>query len=223
MGRLKRRVEVDATVRTRAIFGMAHLVFATVCVVALIARFVWGLGSATFNASNYFAYLTIQSNMAFAAVSAIAGYFGLRGSADPPWLATLRAAVLSCTVAAGIVFAFLIQQAGERGFRIDVPWSDQILHFWLPAIAIVDWVISPGRGRAHWFAVPAAVGYPVVWGGITLARGAIVGWYPYFFLDPQQVNSFGEFALLCGIALVLFSVVSGGLVVSTRAKPLLER
>lgn len=209
--------------RIRTIFGFAHLILASVCLVALVFRFTWGLGSATFNASNFFAYLTIQSNVAFVAVSTLTGFIGLRGGEDPPWLSTLRAAVLSCTISAGIVFAFLIQQAGEREFRIDVPWSDQLLHFWLPAVALVDWVVSPGRGRAHRFAIAAAVGYPVLWGVITMVRGNIVGWYPYFFLDPQQVSGLGEFALLGGIALTLFAAISVGLVWLSRLTPLAER
>jgi hypothetical protein len=131
--------------------------------------------------------------------------------------------VLSCTVTAGIVFAFLIHQAGERQFRIDVPWSDQVLHFLLPAVAIIDWLVAPGRGRARWHAIAGAIVYPLIWGGVTMLRGLLVDWYPYFFLNPQQVSGFGEFALLSGIAIALFATVSTTLVVLTRIRPFAER
>lgn len=206
------------TVRTA--FGVSRLAAAALCLVALVSRFVWGLGSATFNAGNFFAYLTIQSNLAFVAVSVLAGVSAFTRAIDPPWLATMRAAVLSCTVCAGVVFGFLIQQAGERSFRIDVPWSDQVIHFWLPAVAIIDWVVAPGRNKAMWKAVAFALVYPMVWGGFTLVRGVVVGWYPYFFLDPQQVSSFAEFLLFSGLALTLFGVVSTGLVLVSRMPPL---
>jgi len=209
-------------VRVRVTVGVTRLAFALVCVVALVARFVWGLGSATFTASNFFAYLTMQSNIAFVLVSVVAGVVALRGAADPRWLGIIRSIVLSCTLVAGIVFALIVQQAGARDFRIDVPWSDQVLHFWLPALALIEWIVSPGRPRVSWRILAPLVGYPVVWGVITLVRGASVGWYPYFFLDPVQVTDPLEFALYSGIALAVFALVGCGVVALSRRRPVGE-
>jgi hypothetical protein len=210
-------------VSIRTAVGLSRLVTAGLCSTALVARFVWGLGSVTFTAPNFFAYLTIQSNMAFVLVSIFAGILALRGERDPGWLDTLRATVLSCTISAGVVFGFLIQQAGARGLPLDVPWSDQVLHFWLPSFALLDWIFGPGRGRAQWRAIPIVLGYTVVWGVVTLLRGAVVGWYPYFFLDPAQLVNATEFFLIAGFALVLFAVISVMLISISRARPVLER
>jgi hypothetical protein len=210
-----------ATVRTAV--GLVRLLGAAVCATALVARFIWGLGTVTFTPSNFFAYLTIQSNIAFAVVTVVAAVIALRIPRDPSWLTTARAVVLSCTVSAGVVYAFIVQQAGVRGVPIDVPWSDQVLHFWLPALAILDWAASPGRGRAHWRTVPIVLGYTLAWGVLTLIRGPIVGWYPYFFLDPSQVGSVGEFLLFSGVALVAFGALSAGIVALGRIRPLLSR
>lgn len=207
----------------RAVVGVIRLLGAATCVVALVARFIWGLGSVTFTASNFFAYLTIQSNLAFVVVMVAAGIVALRAPLDPRWLTMARATVLSCTVSAGAVFALLIGQAGARGLPIDVPWSDQLLHFWLPALSLLDWFISPGRGRAPWRTIVFVQVFTVVWGVVTLIRGASVGWYPYFFLDPAQVGSVGEFLLLSGIALAAFAAISASIVLLTRIQPPLER
>jgi len=212
---------VGVTVTARAAFGTARLVLAAVCVVALVSRFVWGLGSITFNAANFFAYLTIQSNIAFVVIATLAGISALRGPTDPKWMTTARAVVLSCIVTAGIVYAILLQQAGERSFAIDVPWSDQVLHFWLPAIAILEFLLAPGRGPAPWRTIPVVLGYPVVWGLLTLWRGAVVGWYPYFFLNPALVNGIGEFALFSGLALLLFAGLAAGFVALSHVRPLI--
>ena len=203
----------------RKIVGFARLGLALACLVSLVARFFWGLGSATFTASNFFAYLTIQSNIVFVLVLVASGVSTLRGRPESRRHTTLRAAVLTCTLTSGIVFAFLVQQAGERGFRIDVPWSDQFLHFWIPALALADWILSPGRHRAQWRAVAFAITFAVVWGVATLVRGAIVGWYPYFFLDPNQVTGIAEFSLLTGIALSVFAIVGVSLVSLSRVRP----
>ncbi|GAB2459029.1 Pr6Pr family membrane protein [Conyzicola lurida] len=196
--------------------GAARLVFALVCLVALIFRFLWGLGSATFTAGNFFAYLTMQSNIAFLLVCVVGGIVALRTETDPHWLTNLHALVLSWILVAGIVFAILVQQAGERQFQIEVPWSDQVLHFYLPAAALVEWVFGVGRGRAQWRYLGVVVGYPVVWGIITLVRGAFVGWYPYFFLDPGQVTDPVELAVYCGVALSAFAIVGTGVFALSR-------
>ncbi|PRY70596.1 hypothetical protein B0I08_101733 [Glaciihabitans tibetensis] len=209
--------------RVRTAFGLARLLAALVCIIALVARFYWGLGTATFNAPNFFAYLTIQSNIAFVVLAILSGVRNLSSGEDPRWLTTMRAVVLSWTVTAGIVFAILIQQGGARGVRVDVPWSDVFLHFVLPGVALIDWSTAPGRGRANWRALPMVVAYPILWGVVTLVRGNFVGWYPYFFLDPAQVSGVGEFSFFCGFALVLFASVAAGIVGITRAPPLTQQ
>ncbi len=51
---------------------------------------------------------------------------------------------------------------------------------------MLDWLLAPptigfafGRSLV-WLA------YPVAWTAYTMARGALVGWYPYPFLDPAD-------------------------------------
>ncbi|MES2092603.1 MAG: Pr6Pr family membrane protein [Actinomycetota bacterium] len=192
-------------------------------VVALVFRFLWGLGSATFTPGNFFAYLTIQSSILFLTVTIIAAIVALRGRDDAPWLDLARATVLSSTVSSGIVFALIIEQAGARGFRIDVPWSDVALHFVLPGVALLDWIIGPGRGRAPWRSITFVLVFMLGWGLVTLLRGPIVGWYPYFFLDPAQLANVGQFFFFASIAVVLFGGVSTALVAVSRTVPLAER
>jgi hypothetical protein len=214
---------VVCSVTVRTAFGLLRLLAALVGIIALVFRFYWGLGTATFNAPNFFAYLTIQSNIAFVVLAVYSGIRNLTTGEDPQWLTTMRSVVLSWTVTAGIVFAILIQQGGARGVRIDVPISDILLHFVLPVIALGDWYVAPGRGRGLWKALPFVVAYPVLWGIVTLIRGSFVGWYPYFFLDPAQVSGFAEFSFFCGFALALFLSVATGVVAITRAQPLSQQ
>ena len=207
----------------RVAVGGARFIFALIEVVSLVARYIWGLDTASFAPGNFFAYLTIQSNIAFMVVCVVGGIVAFTSVIDPPWLTNLHAVVLSWILVAGIVFAILVQQAGERGFRLEVPWSDQVLHFWLPALALLEWIVSRGRGRSQWRMVSLTVGYPVIWGAITLVRGAVVGWYPYFFLDPDQVTDPFEFVTYSTIALATFAVTSTGVISLARLRPIAER
>lgn len=207
---------------SRVAVGGARFIFALVELVSLVARYIWGLDTPSFAPGNFFAYLTIQSNISFMVVCIVGGIVAVKATSDPPWLTNLHAVVLSWILVAGIVFAILVQQAGERGFALEVPWSDQVLHFWLPAFALIEWIVSRGRGSSQWRMITLTVGYPVIWGAITLVRGAVVGWYPYFFLDPDQVTDPFEFVTYSAIALATFAVTSTGVISLARLRPVAE-
>lgn len=215
--------EDNARVLTRRIFGWLRLVTAVACIVALTHRMLWGMGSQTLASDNFFAYLTIQSNLAFAAVTIIAGIIALRHTKDPRWLVSLRALVLSWTVTAGLAFSIIVWQAGIRGIPITVPWSDVVLHYVIPALAVLAWLIGPGRRAASWKVLPFVLVYPMIWGVFTIWRGGIIGWYPYYFLDPRQVSGLPEMALSCLAALSIFAVVAALLVLLSRVRVALPR
>ncbi len=199
--------------------GVLRLVAAAVGVAALIGRFFYGQGFITFSVGNYFGYLTHQSNIAAVAMFAAGGLMMLRGIPEPDWASTARMLITSYLVVAGIVFGLLAAQAAERDYRLDVPWSDQLLHFWIPGLALADWLLAPGRHRVSWRFSALVLGYPLVWGMVTMVRGSIVGWYPYFFLDPYQVTIIGEFAGYSAAALALFSAIATVLNLGARVVP----
>jgi len=203
-------------VKTRTVFGLLRLGAAALCLAALIHRMAWGLASHTVASQNFFAYLTNQSNVAFVVLLSVAGVVALRRARDPRWLTIGLALVLTWTITAGIVFAILVWQAGLRGIRIDVPWSDQVLHFYLPACTVAAWALAPGHRWVPWRVIPSTLIYPVVWGVFTLVRGPLIGWYPYYFLDPRQVSGPLEFVISSAIALATFAVVATALVLISR-------
>lgn len=208
----------DGTVRARTTFGVLRLLTAAVCLTALIHRLFWGLSSQTIAGENFFAYLTVQSNCALVVLLVVAGALAFLRGTDPRWLTVALALVLTWTITAGLAYALIVWQAGLRGIRIDVPWSDQVLHFWLPAGTAIAWVLTPGHRGVPWWVVPTSLSFPLAWGGFTLWRGPLVGWYPYYFLDPRQVSGVAEFLITSGIALAIFALVAVALVVISRMR-----
>jgi len=194
----------------RRLVGSERLILAVLCAVALLFRFRWGLGWV--EPADFFAYLTIQSNLAFVVVTAWAGVIAWRGIATPRRFDAIRAGVLTCTVTAGIVYALIVQQSTVRGIQVNVPWSDVILHFVLPVLAIADWMLTP-RSRVPKKVVLLVLAYVGVWGVGTMIRGSITGWYPYYFLDPNQTNGIAEFLLLSSAAVAIFVAVGFALIV----------
>jgi hypothetical protein len=199
--------------------GVLRLVVAALGFVALVGRFVYGRDFVTFSVGNYFGYLTHQSNIAAVGMFAAGGVAMLRGIREPGWASAARLLITSYLTVAGIVFGLLAAQAAEREYRLDVPWSDQLLHFWIPGLALADWILAPGRHRVSWRLSALVLGFPLVWGIFTMIRGSVVGWYPYFFLDPYQVASIGEFAGYSAAALALFSGVASLLNLGARVVP----
>jgi hypothetical protein len=206
-------------VRWAHAIGVLRLTAAAVGVAALIGRFLYGRDFVTFSVGNYFGYLTHQSNIAAVLMFTAGGVIMLRGFREPDWASAGRMVITSYLAVAGIVFGLLAAQAAERDYRLDVPWSDQLLHFWIPGYALLDWLLAPGRHRVSWRFSALVLGYPLIWGMFTMVRGSVVGWYPYFFLDPFQLRSIGEFALYAAGALALFSALSTMLNVAARVVP----
>jgi hypothetical protein len=206
-------------VKWASAIGMLRLLVAALAAVALVGRYLYGLDFVTFSVGNYLGYLTHQSNFAAVVMFTAGGVTMLRGIREPDWASAGRMLITSYLTVAGIVFGLLAAQASERDYRLDVPWSDQLLHFWIPGLALADWLLAPGRHRVSWRFSALVLGYPLVWGIITMVRGSIVGWYPYFFLDPYQVASIGEFAGYSVAALALFSGIATLLNLGARAVP----
>lgn len=203
----------------RRIVGVLRLLAAAVGVVALVADFVYVLGFSTFSSINYFSYFTQQSNMANVVVLAVSGVLMLRRRAEPGWFAGIHALVSTYVIVSGIVFGIIVAESASHNYRIEVPWSSQLLHFYLPVFVLVDWVLGPDRTRVRWRVTSIVLAFPLLWGVFTIVRGAEVGWYPYFFLDPAQVTWPGEFVLYNGIALGTIVGVLVGLIALSHLRP----
>ena len=200
-------------------FGIGRLLLAGVGVVALLGYFDYVLGFATFQIFNYFSYFTVQSAMAAVGTFVAAAIVAFRHTTDPPWLDWFRLLVTTYIIVSGIVFLTIVIQSSSLDYTIEVPWSSQLLHFWIPTIALPDWLTDVGKARLPWPILAWVLVAPSTWGVFTLIRGSVVGWYPYFFLDPVQVRGPFETAIYCLLALLLFTVVAAILTSTSRLPP----
>ncbi|GAA1782270.1 Pr6Pr family membrane protein [Agromyces lapidis] len=205
--------------RARRTLGVFRLAIAALEIVALIGNFEYVLGFRFFATANFFSYFTVQSAFLAVVTLGIAGAFALLAPRDPAWLGVLRTMVTVYVLVSGIVFGVIVTQASTRDYRVDVPWSDTLLHFVVPALAVVAWTadsIMAVNPRVPWATVGWVLVFPSVWLGYTLVRGADVGWYPYFFLDEAQVGGPVGVALYCALVLVIFVSLTAGLVAVNR-------
>ena len=206
--------------RARRLLGVFRLLIAALEIVALIGNFQYVLGFRLFATANFFSYFTVQSAFAAVATLAIAAAFALFAPRDPEWLGVLRTMVTVYVLISGIVFAVIVAQASTRDYRMEVPWSDTVLHFVVPALALTAWTVDAVMAvnpRVPWSTVGWVLVLPSVWLVYTLFRGADVGWYPYFFLDEAQVGGPVGVALYCLLVIVIFVTLTAGLVALNRA------
>lgn len=207
---------MNTATRVRQGFGIGRLLLAGMGVVALIGYFDYVLGFATFQIFNYFSYFTVQSGMAAVVIFVAAAFAAFRHTIDPPWLDWFRLLVTTYITVSGIVFLTIVIQSSTRDYTIEVPWSSQLLHFWIPTIALLDWLTDVGKARLPWKILVWTLVAPSIWGVFTLIRGSIVGWYPYFFLDPVQVSGPLETAIYCAVALLIFTAIASVLTKTSR-------
>ncbi|GAA1767561.1 Pr6Pr family membrane protein [Agromyces humatus] len=206
-------------VRARRVLGVFRLLVAVLEVVALVGNFQYVLGFRFFATVNFFSYFTVQSAFAAVITLIVAGVYALAAPRDPPWLGIVRTMVTVYVLVSGIVFGIIVAQASTRDYRVDVPWSDTLLHFVVPALAVVAWTadsIIAVNPRVPWTTVGWVLVYPSIWLAYTLARGADVGWYPYFFLDDAQVGGAVGVAFYCALVLAIFVGLTAGLVAINR-------
>ncbi|WP_353815883.1 Pr6Pr family membrane protein [Agromyces sp. SYSU T00266] len=203
------------TTRSRRALGAFRLAIAVIEIVALIANYQYVLEFPLFASVNFFSYFTVQSAMLAVVVLLVAAAYALTQHRDPPVLAAFRTVVTVYLLVSGIVFALIAVQASTRDYRLEVPWSDTLLHFVVPVLALVAWTVDAViavNPPVPWATIGLVLVFPAGWLVYTLIRGADIGWYPYFFLDAGQVGGYLGVAVYCVLVLLIFVGVTSVLV-----------
>jgi uncharacterized membrane protein len=143
---------------------------------------------------DYFSYFTVLSNL-FAAAMLLHG--ALRpANVRSRTVDLFRGAAVVYILTTGIVYLLLLS-----GHAPAYPWVNAILHYLMPVAVTLDWLsdppsvrLDPARTLVMWMA------FPLLYVLYTLARGAIVNWYPYFFVNPHRN---GGYLLVAGDCLAV--------------------
>ncbi|WP_206996696.1 Pr6Pr family membrane protein [Trinickia mobilis] len=158
-----------------------------VCVLFIWAAIVNGIvakwGNPAFALSNYFSYFTNISNL-FASAVLLAGVVR-NGRPASRTVDRLRAAATVYLLVTGIVYALLLAPI-DAVTHATPTFNNWVLHRVMPTAMVADWLIEPPRTRIRLREAWVLLLFPILYVGYTLVRGALVGWYPYPFLDPQS-------------------------------------
>ena len=163
----------------------ARLVVAGTAVAAIAYQFATLNAAPGYAKGNFWSFFTIQSNMV--AIAALGLLVLVPPDRRTPLFDAVRGAAVLYIAITGVVFALLLSGHQEQ-VQTASPWVDFVVHKLMPILVVADWLVEPPRHRLPRWTVAAWLVYPLAWFVYTLARGAIVDWYPYPFVDVSELG-----------------------------------
>jgi hypothetical protein len=180
----------------RYLFAALRLIAAVAIVIAVVAQWIESQRDPNYFFFNFFGYFTIQSNLFIATAFVILAFYGFSGRLTPPWLTVVHGATVTYMATTGVVYNLLLASGPLGDFN--VPWSNDILHRWIPLFAVLQWILFGDRSRIPWKRLWLFLIYPVVWLFVILAIRQR-SFVPYPFLDIQKLGGLEVFFYCIGI------------------------
>ncbi len=164
------------------------VLFASLGLYAIAQETIVIIGRGTYDFVNFWSYFTNQSNLFTAIVLLVSAYALWRGY---KWkhLDLFRGASTIYMIITGVVFALLLS-GGDIKTLTAVPIDNTILHEIIPIALVIDWLIHPPAKRIPFVRSLLWLVYPIFYAACALVRGALTGWYPYPFFNPEP-NGYG--------------------------------
>jgi len=145
----------------------------------------------------YFSYFTIQANF----LVAVSMVFIVRDRLESQLFRVVRLASLVGITVTGIVAAVALPPSPN--YTIGSLICDRLLHIVVPVLTFAGWVVfGPRRVVRRDDLLPSLI-WPVAWLAATLALGPVVSWYPYPFINVDQIG-YARTLVNCAVIAMLF-------------------
>lgn len=163
-----------------------------------------GLAGAFSRVLDFASYFTILSNVVVVIV--LFALWRGRIGPTPVWRALRMDSLLMITVTGLIFVIVLAPDAHLEGLEYI---TNTIEHYITPVLTVLTWLVWGPRGWFQLSTVFTALVIPLLWLAYAFTRGAVIGAYPYGFLD---IATLGMGKALVNVAGVLVLGVVLGLV-----------
>lgn len=150
----------------------------------------------------FIGFFTILSNIGVALIATAIAF----GKDDGPAGSRARLMGLTAIVTVGIVYSLLLRSTWNPTGLQKI--ADMALHDVTPILFAMLWVLAP-HGELKWNDVKWALVPPALYLAYALGRGAIDGWYAYWFLNPSSQTVRELAASIVGV-LALFATIAAG-------------
>jgi len=161
----------------------------------------------------FFSYFTVSTNIIVAVMFTAIAFFPATRPGAFFSRSTTQAAVTSYISIVGIVYSLFL-----RSVWAPAGWNavaDHALHDVMPIAAFLYWLIIAPKEGIGWVDPIKWLAYPLVYVVYSLVRGAVVSWYPYWFVD---VPNLGYPTALTNTAFVFVAFAFAGLIYAALAK-----
>ena len=185
----------------RGLLALFRLAFGLLTFVAIAVQLKTLADDGKLDLVNYFSYFTILSNL-IGATLLLVGAARWR-AARSTGMDLLRGGAVVYLTVTFIVFALLLS---NTDVDLAIPWVNSVLHEIIPIVIVIDWLIDPPLRRLSMRQGLLWLSFPAAWIVYVLIRGALVGKYPYPFLDPAN-GGYASVAVYCVGILVLMVAV----------------
>nr|WP_319233240.1 Pr6Pr family membrane protein [Sphingomonas sp.] len=159
----------------------------------------------------YLSFFTILSNGVLAAVH-------LATAGRAPALAVLRRPAVRAGMMAAMLFVMAFYHFVLAASWAPAGWfkvADVALHYATPLHYAGWWLIFAPHGRTSWRSAGAMAAWPFAYALYAIARGAVVGEYPYPVLDAAALG-YGRVAANVAGLLALFLVLCLAVIAADR-------
>lgn len=115
-------------------------------------------------------------------------------------------------IALYIFIVSLVYNTVLRGIVLLTGWQytlDNMVHVIIPILYIIYWLLFRYREILKWSAVFYWIIFPAIYLIYSMVRGAIIGWYPYPFLNAAKLGYPKVFQNICTMLIVF---LFGGLI-----------
>ena len=182
-----------------------RLLFAAVNILAIVVQLLYtSQYSTTFSLVNFFSYFTILANVFVSVVFIMSAWYVAVGRKPTLTDDIMRGASILYMIIVGLVYGTLL---ADKDVGLTLPWVNIQLHYSMPLAVAIDWLYQPQRSKLKAKQTLAWLIFPFLYVTYTLVRGAVIGWYPYPFLNPAQVGGYGGvLAYALGILVALGAV-----------------
>lgn len=181
----------------------ARLVLGALGLVAVGTQFFHEIGLGQLRPVNFFSYFTVLSNIG--AGSLLVVLASVPGVFRPVTAVWLRGAMAVYMATTGIVYALLLS---DEPLGITLPWVNAVTHQIMPIVLVVDWLVVRPRRQLGYLPALAWLVFPLGYLAYSMIRGAVIDWYPYPFLRPDEAGG------VTGMSIHIVGIVLGVVVAS---------
>jgi hypothetical protein len=179
----------------------AKTVFAFLGFSALVTEVATLAAQHRFNAGDFFSYFTVEANT-LAVISLMVSSFALAAGRTSRTLSYFRGAVTLYMTTTILIFIVLLSGYPSSELTA-VPWDNTVLHYIMPIVIIVDWLIAGRVAAITYRSAVIWMAFPLAYLAYSLVRGPIANWYPYPFMDPSTHGYLGVAITSVVIAIIL--------------------